>query len=319
MLRYAIIGSGAVGCFYGIRLAHAGAGVQFLVRHDAEDVRAHGLLLTSPEGDIHLREVDVRTAWSQLSPCDVALVAVKATANPDVVARLVEHAERILPAQGVVLLVQNGIGAETAYGACGRPVLGGLAFLCSQRTGPHTVAHLDFGALTIAAHGPGDAAMGITPMMRAIGEDLDRAGIEVHLDEDLVRARWRKLMWNIPFNPLSVILDATTDEIMADPDAVELVGRLMREVLAVARAEHRELPATLVDALLDATARMAPYATSMKLDADAGRPMEVDVMLGEPLRRAVRAGVPMPGVAVLHDQLAFLDRRIARRSSGGGA
>jgi 2-dehydropantoate 2-reductase len=83
----------------------------------------------------------------------------------------------------------------------------------------------------------------------------------------------------------------------------------MTEVAAAAAAEGRELPASLIEDLLATTARMAPYATSMKLDADAGRPMEVEAMLAEPLRRAERAGVAMPGVAVLHHQLAFLDRR----------
>ena len=90
-----------------------------------------------------------------------------------------------------------------------------------SRTGPRSVAHLDFGALTIAAHAPDDAAGGITPLMRAIAEDLTAARTPALLDEDLVRARWRKLLWNIGFNPLSVILDATTDQLMADPDTVD--------------------------------------------------------------------------------------------------
>ncbi len=74
-------------------------------------------------------------------------------------------------------------------------------------------------------------------------------------------------------------------------------------------------PPSLIEDLLAITARMTPYATSMKLDADAGRPMEVEAMLAEPLRRAERAGVTMPGVAVLHRQLAFLDARLARRAA----
>jgi 2-dehydropantoate 2-reductase len=311
VLRYAVVGSGAVGCFYGVRLAHAGADVQFLMRSGAEDVRAHGLDLTSPEGDIHLDDVAVAPDWSALEPCDVLLVAVKATANADVLAHLSVHADRLLAPESGILLVQNGIGAEPAYAEVspGREVLGGLAFLCAQRTGPRSVAHLDFGALTIATHVPGDVAGGITPLMRAIAEDLGAARTPALLDEDLVRARWRKLLWNIGFNPLSVILDATTDQLMADPDTVALIRTLMTEVRLAAAAEGRTFPESLIEDLLATTARMAPYATSMKLDADAGRPMEVEAMLAEPLRRAERAGVAMPSVAVLHHQLAFLDER----------
>lgn len=310
MLRYAVVGSGAVGGFYGIRLAHAGADVQFLFRTDADAVRTHGLDLRSPDGDLLLEDVHVARDWAQLIPCDVLVVAVKATSNADVLAHLAEHADRLLAPDGGILLVQNGIGVEPGFAAAapGREVLGGLAFLCAHRIGPRQVEHLDYGTLTIAAHAAEDAAAGVTPLMRAIAADLDSAGTRAVLDEDLVRARWRKLMWNIPFNPLSVILDATTDELVADPATLALIRTLMAEVAAAAAAEGRELPPTLIDDLVAATARMAPYATSMKLDADAGRPMEVDVMLAEPLRRAARAGVAMPSVAVLHSQLAFLDR-----------
>ena len=105
---------------------------------------------------------------------------------------------------------------------------------------------------------------------------------------------------------------ATTDALMADPDSVALIRTLMTEVAAASAAEGRALPEALIDDLLATTARMAPYATSMKLDADAGRPMEVEAMLAEPLRRAERAGVTMPSVGVLHHQLAFLDRRTSR-------
>jgi 2-dehydropantoate 2-reductase len=312
VLRYAVVGSGAVGCFYGIRLAHAGADVQFLMRSGAGEVAAQGLDLTSPEGDIHLDDVVVAPDWSALEPCDVLLVAVKATANVDVLAHLSDHADRLLAPGSGILLAQNGIGVEPGYAAVapGREVLGGLAFLCAQRTGPHSVAHLDFGALTIAAHAPDDVAGGITPLMRAIAEDLSAARTPALLDEDLVRARWRKLLWNIGFNPLSVILDATTDQLMADPDTVALIRAIMTEVARAAAAEGRTFPDALIDDLLATTARMAPYATSMKLDADAGRPMEVQAMLAEPLRRAERAGVSMPSVSVLHRQLAFLDARI---------
>ncbi|MGB8020572.1 MAG: 2-dehydropantoate 2-reductase, partial [Candidatus Nanopelagicales bacterium] len=315
MLRYAVVGSGAVGGFYGIRLAHAGARVQFLLRRDVAEVRARGLELESAEGDIRLAKPHLAGSWSQLEQCDVLLVAVKATANADVLGHLARHADRLIAPGGGILLVQNGIGAEPAYAAAaGCSVLGGLAVLCAHLIRPGTVRHLDLGSLTIAAHHPSGDAAGVCPLMLAIADDLTRAGTEVHLDEDLVRARWRKLMWNIPFNPLSVILDATTDELMGDANTVELVRAIMNEVAAAAAAEGRTLPSGLIDGLLAATAGMAPYATSMKLDADAGRPMEVEAMLAEPLRRAALTGTAMPSVSVLHRELGFLDARAQRRS-----
>jgi 2-dehydropantoate 2-reductase len=318
VLRYAVVGSGAVGCFYGLRLAAAGAPVQFLMRSGAAAARRLGMDLASPEGDLHLADPHVAADWSELAPCDVLLVAVKATSNADVLTHLRVHADRLLGPGAVVLLVQNGIGVEAGYAAAapGREVLGGLAFLCAQRRGPRLVRHLDFGALTMAAFAPDERPAGTTSAMRSIAGDLAAAATPAMLDEDLVRARWRKLMWNVPFNPLSVILDASTAELMADRDTVALVRRIMGEVAAAAAAEGHPLPASLPDELLAATARMAPYETSMKLDHDAGRPMEVEVMLAEPLRRAARSGTAAPGMAVLHDQLAFLDRRTAAGRDG---
>ena len=318
MRRYAVVGSGAVGCFYGMRLAHAGAPVQFLIRSGADEARRLGLDLVSPEGDIHLASPRVAATWAELEPCDVVLVAVKATANPEVLAALRQHADRVLGPDGALLLVQNGIGAEALYADAvpGREVLGGLAFLCAQRREPRLVRHLDFGALTLAAHTGDELPAGITAAMREIGADLAAAATAAPLDEDLVRARWRKLMWNIPFNPLSVILDASTAELMSDPDIVSLVRRVMGEVAAAAAADGHPLPDGLADELLAATARMAPYETSMKLDHDAGRPMEVQALLDEPLRRAGRAGAAIPAVAVLRDQLAHLDRRAAAGQRG---
>lgn len=317
VLRYGVIGSGAVGGFYGIRLAHAGASVQFLLRTGADDVARNGWTLTSPDGDLRVPQVRVARRWSELDPCDVLVVATKATANDDVLRQLREYAPRVLDPGGGVLLIQNGIGAEAAFAraAAGREVMGGLAFLCAHRVGPNSVAHLDFGSLTIARHTAQETPGGLTPLMSAIQADLRVTGTGATLDDDLVRARWRKLMWNIPFNPLSVILGATTDDLMGDASVVALVRTLMAEVAAAAAAEGRELPSSLPDELLAATAAMAPYATSMKLDADAGRPLEVDAMLGEPLRRAARHGITLPSVAVLHRQLRFLDARM----SGGPA
>ncbi len=321
MLRYGVVGTGAVGGFYGIRLAHAGADVQFLLRRGASEVSRHGLLLTSPEGDLHLPTVHVAARWAELEPCDVLIVAVKATANAEVLDQLARHAQRVVVPGGGVLLIQNGIGAEPAYAraAPGREVLGGLAFLCANRVDRRTIAHLDFGTLTIAPHVARAAVPLVTSLMQGIADDLAAARTGVLLDDDLLRARWRKLMWNIPFNPLSVILDATTDVLMADRHVVALVRTIMGEVMAAAAAEGRTLPESLPEELLDATAAMAPYATSMKLDADAGRPMEVEAMLAEPLRRSARSGLSMPSVAVLHSQLAFLDARPGPGPATGGS
>jgi 2-dehydropantoate 2-reductase len=131
------------------------------------------------------------------------------------------------------------------------------------------------------------------------------------LDEDLLTARWKKLVWNIPFNGLSVVLNATTTEMMADPDARALAEALMREVVADAAACGRQIGKEFVQKMLAYTAKMIPYRTSMKIDYDERRPMEVEAIYGNPLRAAKRAGADSPRLEALYRQLKFMDARNA--------
>ena len=150
---------------------------------------------------------------------------------------------------------------------------------------------------------------GATDAVLALVDDLAGAGIAASALDDLALGRWKKLVWNIPYNGLSVVLDAGTDELMADAATRSLVEALMREVVAGAAACGPRIPDAFVQQMLDDTERMIPYATSMKLDYDAGRPLELDAIYGAPLAAAREAGHEMVRVQALYEQLRFLDRR----------
>jgi len=317
--RYAIIGTGAVGGFYGARLARAGREVHFLLRSDFDHVREHGLVVESPQGDFVLPTVNACADPRDLPPADVAVVALKATRN------------HLLPALlppavadgGAVLLLQNGLGAEEKIAEIvpGRGVVGGLCFLCSNKVGPGHIRHLDYGFVTLGEFSPAGRPAGVTETMRAIAADLEAAGIEIHLAEDLVLARWKKLVWNVPFNGLSVVLDAMIDELMADEHTRGLAEALMREVAAAAGAVGRPIGDDFIRHMLDLTARMTPYRTSMKIDCERKQPMEVEAIFGEPLRAARRAGADCPRIEALYRQLKFIDARnlAAANPPAGGA
>jgi 2-dehydropantoate 2-reductase len=303
---YAIIGTGAVGGFYGARLQQAGAQVHFLLRSDCEHVRQNGLFVESPEGDITLK-VNAYRHPSDMPKCDVVVVALKTTHN-HLLPQLLPPA---LKDTGVVLVLQNGLGVEEDVAKIAGPerVMGGLCFLCSNKIGPGHIRHLDYGYITLGEYAPDYRACGVTERMRLVASDFQRAGIPINLAEDLLLARWEKLVWNIPYNGLSVVLDARTDELMANPDTRTLVEQLMREVLAGAAACNRPIPDSFVQKMLDHTEKMTPYRTSMKLDFDTGRPLEVEAIFGNPLRAAMRAGAQLPQIATLYRQLKFLDAR----------
>ena len=305
--RYAVLGTGAVGGFYGARLAAAGQPVHFVGLSDFDHSRRHGLLVESPLGDVRLPRPSVHRDTNDLPECDVVLVAVKTTEN----AALPELLGPLLGEGTVVVLLQNGLGNEEDLPPHlgDRPLIGGLCFLCSNKVGPGHVRHLDYGLVTLAQHAGGGRPAGVTQAVRQVGADLERAGVPVKAEDDLVLARWRKLVWNVPFNGLSVLLDALPQELLAHPRSRVLVQELMTEVQAGAAACGRDIPDSFLQKMVDHTEAMKPYLTSMKLDYDRAAALEIEFILARPARAAREAGVTLPRVEALHDQLAFLDAR----------
>ena len=305
-MRYALIGPGAVGLLYGGRLAAAGNELHIVGRSDVEHLRAHGFVLESTFGDVR-RRVPAHRNPSEVPPVDAVLVATKSTANatlPSLLAPLVRD-------RTIVVVLQNGLDVEgpIADAFPTASVLGGLCFVCAIKVGPGHARHVDYGEVTLAAHGVED----VTPAVKAIATDLASAGVPVKCDGNLRAARWRKLVWNVPYNGLSVLLDAGTDELMASPPTRALVTDLMREVGAGAAACGTPLPDGFVERMLVTTDAMVPYRTSMKLDFDAGRELELDAIYAAPLRAARAAGVELPRIESLWRELQFLE--LARNQS----
>jgi 2-dehydropantoate 2-reductase len=304
---YAVLGTGALGGFYGARLQRAGADVHFLLRSDYEQVRQHGLVVQSPDGDFTLPEVHAYRNVQEMPRCEVVVVALKTTQN-DLLPQLLPP---VLSANGVVLVLQNGLGVETAVAEIvgADRVMGGLCFLCSNKTAPGLIHHLDYKKITLGEYRSGYAQAGITDRMRKVAADFEQADIPIELAEDLFTARWKKLVWNIPFNGLSVVLDATTQDMMANQPVRSLATHLMQEVVTGAAACGRSIPPSFIEAMLEHTEKMQPYRTSMKIDYDERRPLETTAIFGSPLRLAEQAGVTLPRIQTLYQQLQFLDAR----------
>lgn len=319
--RYAVLGAGALGGFYGAKLKAAGHEVHFLLRSDWEHVRHHGLFVETPEGAIHLPQVAAYGDVLEMPPCDRVLVTLKTTSN-HYLPSLLPH---VLKEDGVVVTLQNGLGIEAEIAdIVGRDrVMGGLCFICSNKVGPGHVRHLDYGSITLGEYAADGQPQPISERQQQIGQDFQQAGIETHLVNDLMLARWRKLVWNIPFNGLSVVLDASTEELMADPHSRELAAALMRETVESATVcltanpdtsgkASRIISPEFVEEMLAATEQMKPYRTSMKIDFDEHRNMEVEAIFGNALRAAQQAGHHPKRIEALYQQLKFLDTRNQR-------
>ncbi|MBW7909022.1 MAG: putative 2-dehydropantoate 2-reductase [Kiritimatiellae bacterium] len=302
--RYAVLGTGALGGYYGARLHLAGHEVHFLLRSDYAHVRSHGLRVDTAEGTHHLTRVHAHQTVDTMPPCDVVMVALKTTQNHLLPALL----PKPLAPNGVALMLQNGLGIEEEAAALvgAERVMGGLCFICANKVGPGHIQHVDYGEIMLGDYRPDGKPAPISPRVESIAADLRAAQIPISLADDLLLARWKKLVWNVPYNALSVILRATTDRIAKDPDACALAEALMREVVAAAAAYDKVIGEDFIARMLLHTEKMRPYKTSMMLDFEAGRPLEVDAIYARPLAAARARGVECPRMETITQQLRFL-------------
>ena len=284
----AIVGSGAVGLYFGGRLAAAGEDVRFLVRSDFEAISRNGLQVASVHGDFKLPRVQAYRTAAEIGPVDLVIVAWKATANDQLAAVL----PPLLHAETQVLTLQNGLGNCESLAEIVGPgrVLGGLCFICINRISPGQINHSADGRLTIGEWRPDGGGRAWELEKRFKAADIHAVAVK-----DLERSQWEKLVWNIPFNGLSVAEGGvTTDVLLAAAESENELRVLMAEVIAAARALGHELSDDLIDFNIERTRPMGPYRTSSMIDYVAGREVEVSPIWEEPLRRANAAGVTMP-------------------------
>ena len=297
-LQYAVVGTGALGGFYGGKLAQAGKQVNFLFNSDYEYVKQHGLRVDSVSGDFVINPVSAYDSSNAMPKADVVLVCLKTTNN-----RLLKSLlEPLLHENSIVLLIQNGLGIEDELKEVmpDLQIAGGLAFICSNKIGPGHIHHLDLGKLILGSHNLKDLSV-----LEQVGQDFQQAGVPCQIAEDLYFARWQKLVWNVPFNGLTVVLNSTTDRIMNMESSRNLAHEMMYEVIDAANACGVSLKREFADKMIDMTAKMTPYAPSMKLDFDYKRPMEIDAIYSQPLQHAQKNGFRMEKVEVLEKQLRF--------------
>ncbi|MBR7030138.1 MAG: 2-dehydropantoate 2-reductase, partial [Prevotella sp.] len=202
-MRYGIIGAGAIGGYYGAKLAHAGQEVHFLLRSDFEYVKQHGLQVDSCDGSFHLTDVNAYQSTEEMPPCDVVLVCLKSVNN----GKLQSLLPPLLHAHTLVVLIQNGIGVEEDVQKMfpGVQLVAGLAFICSAKTEPGTVNHQCYGSINLANYSCRDETL-----VQAVVDEFRQAGIETGLVE-YHEARWKKAVWNMPFNGMTVALHTQTD------------------------------------------------------------------------------------------------------------
>ena len=308
MKSIAIIGSGAIGGFYGAMLARVGNDVRFLMRSDLATVKANGLRVRAPFGEFRIERPTVAATTAELGPVDLVIVAWKTTSNREL--------PRLLPpllhADTLVLTLQNGLGAEEEIAAIvgAERTLGGLCFVGINRTGPGVIVNPVEGAVTL-----GEFGRPVSARLLEIVELFKKAGVKTAATDNLAEARWKKLVWNVPFNGLTIAAGGiTTDRLLADEGLRRLSRELMSEVLAGAAALGFTIPESFADYQMQRTPPLGAYKPSSLLDWLAGRELEVESIWGEPVRRAAAAGRALPRMEMLY----FLLRALVAQKQARG-
>ena len=232
--------------------------------------------------------------------CDVVLVCLKSVNN----SKLQTLLPPLLHDDTLVVLIQNGIGVEEDVQKMFPDVqlAAGLAFICSAKSEPGRVNHQCYGSINLANYSCKDEAL-----IQAVVDEFRHAGIETGLVE-YHEARWKKAVWNMPFNGMTVALHTQTDMLLKNKSTRQLIREQMMEV--VSAAQHlgvKNLDEAFVDKMIDMTDNMTPYSPSMRLDYDFHRRMEIYYLYTRPLEIAREAGCPMPKLEMLEAELRFLE------------
>ncbi len=304
-MRVLIAGSGAVGGYFGVKLALAGHDVTFLARGEhGRAIRDDGLHVETPDGVLVGRgRVVERLEDVAPGTSEVALVAVKTPALD----ALGPGVARALVADGAAVPLQNGLDSEDVLAAHvgeGRTI-GGIARMGSAVVGPGRVRLVGGGTIVLAPYRGGDLAR-----VEALAKTLSDAGIDTEAKPDLGKVLWGKLLWNGPFNGICALTRLVPGEVLKEPSLEALVRGAMHEILAVARADGAPLPEALVDAMIDGSRTVwATTEPSMLQDVLAAREHEVESLQAAVVSRGRKHAVPTP----IHDALTALLRGLQPR------
>ena len=295
----AVVGTGALGMYYGAKLAKSGVPVSFLARRDLTHLQKHGIQVRCPYGDFLLHPIRACGKPEEIGPVDLVLICIKTTANAD----LKHLIPPLIGPKTVVCTLQNGLGNEELLASIvGRErVLGGVCHVCVSRPEPGVARNMACTDIKFS-----DLSGGDTPRARSLAKIFTVAGVGCTVAPSIGAARWYKLVWNVPFNGLGIAGGPggrDTQQVLEDPALHQEAKDLMTEVLAASAKLGYPQDSQMIEKEIARTRTMGHYKSSSQLDWEAGKPVELESIWGEALRQGTAAGVPMPHLQKLYEKL----------------
>ena len=299
MTKILVIGAGAIGSFYSAKLAQVGAEITLWCRSDYDFIKKNGIKIESYEGDFQFIPHKILENLDEIDDeFDYILIATKALPSINIPALI----KNILKAKTKIILIQNGIHIEKniAENFPNNELISAIAFIGVSRKSAGVICHQEYGKIIIGTYG--EKASDAVHFLENLWK---KSGIEVVVTDEILLERWKKLVWNGAFNPLSVVLRGkNTAEILNSDLALNLVKNIMNEICNLAKIDNCELPADVIEKNIVATKKMKPYKTSMLLDFEAGREMEVEAILGNAIKFAQSKSMSTPYLSTIYAIIA---------------
>ena len=326
-MRIAIAGAGAIGGYIGARLSRAGADVVLFARGPhLRAMQERGLRVTSAEGDFEVKP-KVSGDLASIGEVDMVVLGVKAHS----LTALAPQLKPLFGPETAVISTQNGIpwwyfqtgsgplaglalervdpGAVIASAIDPQRVIASLAYFSTDIVEPGVIHHTEGNRISF---GEPDGTR--SERVRRIAEALIAAGFRCPITTRIRHEIWVKLLGNVAFNPISALTGGTLEELVRHPNTSQLVREVMTETEAVAAKLGIELPIS-IDQRMAGAEKVGAHKTSMLQDLEAGRPMELEAVVGAVVELGDRLGVPMPATRAVYACTKFLDERRQRRAA----
>lgn len=337
----AIVGTGAVGGYYGARLWEAGYDVRFQMRGDnLQTSRKDGFKVTSIDGNIFIPPDQLKAYQdpnNECDPVDWVIVALKSSSLQDIPKLVLPLCD---PTRTRILAIMNGLieddliqalknehaareggmsdvdEGESAPLKCCAALYAGMALICSNKLAPGHVDH-SYAGLLNGGLASSDPSFSKDDNKQAFLDLWTPTSVQVDYEESVLAGRWRKCLWNLPFNGISVAMGGiTVDKIVLDPALRQLAYQVMDETIAAGNADltkHGDQGDVFLcdddkHRMMDLSDKMGPYRTSTMLDFVEGRPMEVKYLFTKPVERARSLEIPVPRLETLVAQIEALER-----------
>jgi len=311
-VKIAVLGAGAIGAYVGGMLYRTGADVSLIARGEhLRAIQKSGLRIITARHDITLR-IPATDDPADVGPVDFVFLGVKAHQNLSIGAA----SAPLLGTGTVIVAAQNGVPWWYFHGSGGRHdgarvesvdpgghvsrlfpperAIGCVVYCSTEVTDLGVVMHLDGSKFPV-----GEPCGGRSERLQAFSELMRAAGFRAPMVRDIREQIWIKLMGNAVLNPVSALTGATLEEICRDPMTRQGVEVMMNEVLAVARAYGVTLRVSVAQRVAGAEA-VGPHKTSMLQDLEAGKPLELDALVGAVIELGERADVPTPNLRLAH-------------------